>query len=377
MFLSSCRTGSHSGELLKGERLFTVDIGVLEDEIDLFHRGNIIPNSRNSLYMYQGLVFIANSLGGKIMEFSSYGDLLSLKYNEQSNPRPVQLSPIQEEDKIVNKTSVPFPFYEIGDIAVSSDHIMMVEDHVAPEGRLVDQDSGTLLQHIIHRFSPEGQHLDYIGQEGVGGTPFAFVDSIHITNNDELVVVTRDINDYQIFWYDREGDLRFNVRIDEDHMPAGQRPGDVPSVAGIFPDMNKSRLYIHFNFISDAHSHIDSRIYMLDLPQGLYSDYFILPENLQPINTPDGMGEIQYLYDFIGTAGDSYLYFLSRNNSVEQTLLIMNDQGRLVAKRIIRLENPDIFLTDFKVSKEGILTGLLGTPEGADVYWWRSDALIK
>jgi hypothetical protein len=375
--LASCRRGSAGGELLSGEKLFTIQVGVLEDEIDLFHRGYTLPNRKNRIFMYQGLIFVGNSLGGKIMEFSSYGDLISLRYNENSNPRPVLLSQRQDDAKIVNKVAVPFPFSDIGDIAVTSDHILLVEDHVPPERRLIDQDSGSVLQHVIHRFAADGEHLDYIGQEGVGGTPFPYVHSVEITANDDLVVTTRNGSAHEVFWYGSGGDVRFRVRIDEAHLPAGEDPSMMPSLSRIYPDMNRSRLYLHLNFLSEERENIDSRIYTLELPSGIYSGYFDLPDNIQSLPGPRGMEQIQYLYDFIGTAENGHLFFLSRNNSLEQSLLIMDSDGNLVARRLIRMDDPELMVTDFQVSREGIITGLLGNPDGVNVFWWRADALIN
>jgi hypothetical protein len=371
----SCGNPPGSGEILPGEELFTIQVGVLEDEIDLFHRGYSLPNRKNRVFMYQGLIFVANSLGGKIMEFSSYGDLISLKYNDQLNPRPVLLSQRQDESKIVNKIAVAFPFLDIGEIGVTSDHILLVEDHVPPERRLVDQDSGAVLQHVIHRFGADGEHLDYIGQEGVGGTPFPYVFSMEITANNELVVTTRNGSSFEIFWYNPDGDIRFSVRIDEAHLPAGEDPSMIPSLAAIYPDMNRPRLYLHLNFLSDNNA-VDSRVYTLELPSGMYSSFFELPPNVQPLPGPHGMENIQYLYDLIGSAGDAYLFFLSRNNVLEQSLLIMDNQGNLLARRLIRLDDPELMITDFQVSREGIITGLLGNPDGVDIYWWRTDELI-
>ncbi len=362
---------------MPAEKLFTVNIGLLEDEIDLFHRGLVLPNRKNRVFMYQGLIFVANSLGAKIMEFSSYGDLLSLKYNEDQNPRPVLLSPLQSEDTIVNRTAVVFPFNDIGEIAVTSNHVLLAEDHVAPERRLIDQDSAAVLQHVVHRFAPDGQHLDYIGQEGVGGTPFAHIMGLEVTSNDHIVVTTRNGPEYEVFWYNAEGDALFAVRIDEAHLPAGPDPSISPSLSGIRPDTEDLRLYMQIDYILPENRGVESRVYSLDLPEGIYRDFFLLPENTQTLPGAGGMQEIQYLYDFIGTADGGHLFFLGRTSGFEQSLIIMDRNGNLISRRRLRIENPEIFASDYQVSRDGIITGLLGDPEGVDIYWWRADRLLR
>lgn len=371
---SSCGSGG-GGEILEAEKLFDLPVGILEDEVDIFHRGNTLPNRKNSLYMYQGLIFIGNSLGSKVMEFSSYGDLISLIYNENENPRPVLLSSRQDEQMVVNRSATAFPFRDIGNIAVTEDHVLLVEDHVAPERRLLDQETGTALQHVIHRFGPSGNYLDYIGQEGVGGTPFPFIVSMNLTARDDLVVTTRSLNAYEIFWYNRDGDILYTLRIDEDHLPAGDQ-GTFPSLETIYPDMEAYRLYLHVNFEQENGENVTSAVYTLDLPESVYSGSFELPENLQPLPGQEGLEYIQYLFEFIGTAAEGHLFFISRNNSFEHTLIIMDNEGRLVARRILRIENPDIFFNDYTVSQEGIITALLGDPGGVALYWWRADELL-
>ncbi len=374
---SSCQKRSDSGVILESQKLFTIQIGVMEDEIDLFHRGQALPNKKNRIFMYQGLVFVGNSIGNKIMEFSSYGDLLSLLYNEETNPRPVLLSPIQQGQKVANKTFVAFPFQEIGEIAVTSDHLLLVEDHVPPERRLLDQDTGAVLQHIIHRFGADGEYLDYIGQEGVGGTPFPFIVSLNLTSRDEMVVVTRTLNDYWVYWYGTDGDILFTVHIDEAHLPASNENGYVPSLSKIYPDLEELRLYLSVNYESAEEIGVDSRVITLDVSSGVYNSRFRLPENLEPVPGSEGMEYLQSVYHFIGTAQGGYLFFLGRNNTMEHSLIILDSQGKLVADRILRHDNSEVFLSEFSVSKEGIITALLGDPRGADIYWWRSDELIK
>ena len=373
----SCNRSAVSGEVLSGENLFSLNIGMLEDEIDFFHRGATLPQGKNSIFMYQGIIFIGNSPGLKVMEFSSYGDLISLVYNDDENPRPLLLSSQSNDGKVVNRRAYPFPFRNIGDIAVSSDHVLLVEDRVSAERADFDQETGAILEHIIHRFAADGSYLDYIGQEGIGGTPFPFIISMELTARDDLVVLARNQNSHNVFWYNRDGERLFTVNIDEAHLPAGRSPGDFPSLAGIFPDVNEYRLYLHINFETSEPGVIDSRVYLLELPEGRYTGSFELTRNIQPLPSEEGMEYIEYPYQFIGAAENGNLFFfISRNNAFEHSLIILDSTGNLKARRILRVENPDLFFSDYQVSREGIITALLGDPDSADVYWWRVDRIL-
>ena len=65
----------------------------MEDQIDLFQFENAMVEPTNSVTMRDGWFYIANASAGKIMVFTSYGDLIFLLYNPQTNPAPTTLGP--------------------------------------------------------------------------------------------------------------------------------------------------------------------------------------------------------------------------------------------------------------------------------------------
>jgi hypothetical protein len=67
-----------------------------------------------------------------------------------------------------------------------------------------------------------GPLLLHGGQEGVGGTPFPYVISLHVTAKDQLVVVCRLPDSWQVFWFAREGTLLYRVEIDGAHLPVAR-----------------------------------------------------------------------------------------------------------------------------------------------------------
>ena len=68
--------------------LFSLSMGKMEDQIDLFQFENAMVERANSITMRDGWFYVANGSAGKIMVFSSYGDLIFLLYNPQTNPAP-------------------------------------------------------------------------------------------------------------------------------------------------------------------------------------------------------------------------------------------------------------------------------------------------
>ncbi len=75
-------------EHLVGEELFSLSLGRLEDQIDLFQPEGMTMDRTNRIAMRDGLFYVANGNAGKIMIFTSYGDLIFLLYNPKTNPRP-------------------------------------------------------------------------------------------------------------------------------------------------------------------------------------------------------------------------------------------------------------------------------------------------
>ena len=364
-------------------------MGRAEDQLDLFQVDSADQSRRTRVFMRQGLVYVSNGSANKVMEFNSYGDILSLVYNPEENPQPVLLRANPDDGTVANRRAVTYNFTEVGEIAVTSDSRLLVEDRLAEERALFDENLGVSLNRIVLRFGPEGRLVDYLGQEGVGGTPFPFVSRLAVTQRDETVVVTRTMNNWLVFWYDERGDLLYRVDIDLNRLPIPEESDrTIPLLESIFPDQEEARLYLKINYYQES---VDpgtgsaygiettaSRIYWLNLNEGIYDGYVEIPENVQVLPGPTifERSEQRFLYEFVGTAPGGHLYLLSREDEDRTQLLIMHVSGRVVRRRYLSLEEAEIVYRDFHVSPEGVLTGLLGFTDHAKVVWWRSDRFL-
>jgi len=79
-------------EELLGSELFSLSLGKLENQIDLFPSSSGTMEKKTTIDMRDGWFYVANGSSGKVMVFSSYGDLIFLLYNAQINPTPVFVS---------------------------------------------------------------------------------------------------------------------------------------------------------------------------------------------------------------------------------------------------------------------------------------------
>ena len=125
----SCRRSNVVASVNENE-LFTLKYGNFEDELNLFNLSQA-GDVRTYMTMRDGFFYVANGESKKIMEFNSYGDLLSLYYNDE-----VTKTPSFANDTVENSTkkAVAYPFNTLGPIAVDSRKYLYAVDTL-PEAR--------------------------------------------------------------------------------------------------------------------------------------------------------------------------------------------------------------------------------------------------
>jgi hypothetical protein len=214
---SSC-TGREAPSVDR-ENLFTLSIGRLEDQIDLFGLEGRPQALKTRLAMRDGIFYVSDGNGAKVVRFTSYGDLLSMIYDPETNPPPLTLKTEFDESDVVTRRAVSYPLNAPGEIAVDSRKHLYVEDRLPPDRRTFDADRRSLLDGVVLHFDADGHFLEYLGQEGVGGSPFPHIIGIHVSVDDEVAVVCRLSAGWNIYWYDREGNPLFLIKIDKDELP--------------------------------------------------------------------------------------------------------------------------------------------------------------
>jgi hypothetical protein len=381
-------------ELVSSE-LFSLSLGKMEDQIDLFQFDIAMVTRRNTIYMRDGWFYVANGSAGKVMVFSSYGDLLFLLYDPRLNPAPTSLGPAVAPggaggagDEASTRGAVAYPFEDIGEIAVSSDRTLYVEDAVAGTKVVKDAERRVFLSRVILRFDRKGKSLGYLGQEGVGGTPFPFVSALYVTARDQLVVVCRLPKSWETFWYSREGALQYQVEIATDGLPVKPENGVTPMLVKIVPDMESPIAYLVIYFYRDSSDStaaasgdsVICRAYKLDLRTERYDELPIeFPQN-PPRKERVGLKTTVIPSppsDLLGVTNGGYFSLLAYTDSNLYTLQVLDAAGRIQAQRRMVIEDTELAFRDLRLSATGILYGLLADQTGAHVSWWRSDMLLK
>ena len=369
---------------LERELLFSLEYGKMEDEVELFLDSGTVDR-KTRLATRGGLVYVASGHGGRIMEFTSFGDLVTLYYNADQNPRPVMLEAADGSDVQANRLAHEYSFNVVGEIAVMSDNTLLVEDQVPDRIAVLDDDLGVRLNRVVVRLDRSGSQRDYLGQEGVGGSFFPYIQSIDVTSRDDIVVTTAAPPSNIVFWYDSSGTLLRRIEIRPEHLPVPEEIDAEPVLESVTPDYDLRRLYLKVNYyISDDQiitgewsDRTMSRIYWIDIADGTFQGFVDVPENRSRDSLLDALGEPEvFSYELIGAARGEHLFLLSQESTAQSQLMILTTGGRVVRRRTIDLDYDEVIIRDLHISAEGIVGGLLALRDRVDIVWWRTDRLF-
>lgn len=387
ILLVSCSGGDTAS--LQGETLFKLSIGKMEDQIDLFQYPGKPSAEKTRLFMKNGLFYISNGNANKIMEFTSYGDILTLIYNPDQNPPPVTLTPSQKGESASNRRAYPFPFKQVGEVAVMNEREIIVEDKLPFDRQVYDEKLGVILDSIIVRFDKNGKMIDYFGQEGIGGTPFPYIERIEVNSRDEIIVFTRTVESWIVYWFSAGGVLLYTDTLSVSSLPLLGREGSIPSLDTVIADSSDPVLYLKIDYYgntitrqSGTETNIDfdrSRIYIRDVRRGVYTGSVEIPKVYIDRLEPGTFDEKRYevLYELLGVAKRDNFFLLAPKGSDSFELFIMNRKGETVVRKRITLNEEDLVFRTFHLSSDGILSALICKEYEAQVVWWRSDRLIE
>lgn len=388
--LAAIFTGcSRSGGIatLEKKEIFTLEYGNFENQLNIFDISSV-NDIRTSLVMRNGFFYIMNSEALKIMEMSSYGDLITFYYNPQYNKAPSYAG--LDGAKASTRKAVEYEFNELSAITVDSRKHLYAVDKFPFDRQDQDSENGQVLSQIVLRFDSDGHYIDYIGQQGPGGMPFPYINSIHATNDNELVVITSSNDNYTVFWFSSDGYLLYKMPIYKQKVPSPFENGDASrnwhSISNIVPDYNDRMLYLKIDYFSstiDEASRLQSGIsfngsyiYSLNIEDGKFGEPLeILPYTEQ--NT-EGFSNERYEipYDFLGITENGWFFFFINTDSGFNIQMIQRD-GQRILKRNLPVNRKDILYYSLDLSNSGILSVLFIKNDKAEINWWRTDSLIQ
>jgi hypothetical protein len=366
------------------EDLFTLEVGRMEDQIALYNLDGTRGIRSTGFTMRDGLFYIADGNGGKISRYNSYGDLLFMIYNEETNPPPVSLKTNISYEEQATRWAYPYPLEQPGWIAVDSRRHIFVEDRLPTQAHRIDTERNSLLDGIILHFDQDGRFVDYLGCEGIGGSPFPRIVALTATVNDELAVICRLPDGWDIYWFNSSGMLLYLVKISSSSIPVlPEWPKAVSVVDSVMASPDSRRLFMKADYSRDTFDQstntrtgsepVSSAIWILNVEDGSYSGMTEIP--LYEISQNGGDSKIRVFYIMLGVSrnGKALLYFpVETGYSLLYADTYTNEQQR----RNIKISNDEIKYNDFFLSAEGILSAMLADSYNIKLVWWRTDRLM-
>jgi len=389
---------------MRREQLFSLGYGPGEDQLDLFQIDKVSAVEKTCLTMREGIFYIANGAGMKVVRFSSFGDPLSMIYNSERNPEPIFLKVVSPKPakpsagapdsassaptaEGLGRTAAAYPFRAVGALAVDSKQTLYVEDRLPPERRVRDADSDALLDHVVLRFGKDGRYLDYLGQEGVGGTPFPYILGIYTLPSDDCVVVSMTQSGWMVHWFGSNGVLVSSLKLRREDLPAlGKGADSVPNLDKILPDLSGMAILMKVDYYrppSDSEAKdssgvgfAESWIYRMDLRDGKYVEKWRIQPIERTIKDEAGRSvKSSRIPTLLGVAGRAFFFIYADDDS--KTYVSTYDRSsKSVARYSIDIAPDELYYTSYYLSHDGVLCALLGTKYEARVVWWRFDKLI-
>lgn len=372
---------------LNENRLFTLEYGNFENELNLFDLAGT-GNINTFMSMRDGFFYVANGEARKILELNSYGDILSLYYNEEG-VKNVEFA--DESSKNSTKKAVTYPFNTLGPLTVDSRKHIYAVDTLPAERQEKDSSGGSILKNVVLRFDSNGTFLDYIGQQGPGGTPFPFIKNVYTTKKNELVVVCITNEGTATYWFNTSGFLIYNILINTGNIPklVHDEETDAPeyvTIENIVPDANDYRLYVKVDYyiasldqalkVQSGIDYEKSMLYPLDVVTGRYEEPLEIPSYEYSVTENLTKEVFNLPYNFLGVTENGWFFFIIPDDEGFLVQMVQPD-GQRIVKRSLSVDHSKILYYSLSLSGNGIISGLFVKNDVAEVNWWRSDSLLS
>jgi len=375
ILLSSCK--ERDLDHIEGVKQFSLNLGKLDSDMDIFIRQGVPYTGKNSFVQKDGFFYIVNGASSKVMKMNSFGDLIMLLYNEYENTR--SLLPSGEGDTVESSRKARiWNFNAPENIGVNTSGDILIIDRLDRDKAVENEIMNAICDRILLRFDSDGHYMDYLGMEGIGGTPFPFIKSFYITENDEPVVISRTTDLWYVFWFNRDGSLKYQVELNQQHIPhLDDQDDSIIHINNMIPDAVEDELLVEVSYYvspEDVNDHMgtlhSSRIYPLTLDSASF-DYWV------PVPDVQYTDDLREPMKLAGVKEDN-LFFINPAENNSLYLVIVNKKGKAVLKSLLESPSPEYpVFASYALSSEGILSSMLITEDHIDFIWWRTDLYLE
>jgi hypothetical protein len=357
----------------------------MEDQIALYSFDGDGGIRQAELAMKDGLFYISDSNGGKIVRYNSYGNMLFLIYNDETNPEPANLKP--KTDNLVTRWAFTYPLRAPGKIAVDSRKHIYTEERLPRDRHIFDAKNRALHESVILHFDEDGRFIEYLGQGGQGGGPFPRIAGLYTSVQDEIAAACILPQGWNVYWYNSQGEQLFLIQIMNNDIPA---PADwqdfIASVDTVMAAPDARKLYIKVDYyreIFDKSTNtristepMSTLIWILNIDSGNYENYVEAPFYEYSYSENGRTSNVRLLYSMLALARNGWilLYFPTEKG---YAVLRMDSSGHGQRRGFIKLEAGEARFNSFHLSPDGILSALLADEWKVKAVWWRMDRFMR
>lgn len=373
-------------QMIMPEKLFELPIGKTETDLAFFADNRIAPLDKVQIKMRDGLIYLLDPNVGKLMEFNSYGEILTLWYNPDKNPKPVLLKEENDvnraEQKEATKKAFSFRFNQPTAFAVNSQKQIYIADRLPDESTLDSAEFGQALNHVIICFGKTGKAEYILGQEGISGNPFPYITDLSIDKNDCLNISCYTKSGKVFFKYDNKGNLMHKAVINDQMIPSIQKE-TISRQAEILPTAHPDYILLRTDIYNDrtnGNRSTQSRflktiVWVYDLKERSFQGYFNLPNSETKVADTDSWTESSYpvMLSVDGFDHRSNIFLSSIEQEDTERILILNQLSRNIETKRLFTGFEKSLMIKRSVTPEGITLGIVFFPEKAEIYWWRTD----
>jgi len=396
LFFITLLTGclkSENIEAISENELYTIPYGNFEEQLGVKDL-NVVGSVRYGIFMRDGFFYVVNGDSKKIMEFNSYGDLLTLYYNEDSQISKLLENSTREAASIHHEISYPFDYP--GSIAVDSQKYIYVVCSISRDRQEQNEEENMLYCQTVLKISRDGSSVEYLGQQGPGGTPFPYIKNIYTTEKDELVVVCNSMDGMVVYWFATNGFLKYMIPVSEKAVPklnVINSVGEVEdnseyylTIENVIPDSVNYKLYVKIDYYSNyvdeeskfqsGINYIQTLLYPLNIENSSYEEPVSIPPYEESVVADYSRLTYKVPYDFLGVTKSGWKFFIVKTDKGFNIEMIQNENQRSL-RRHFTVNHNNILFDSMRLSSDGILTALYLEKEKARVVWYRTDSLIE
>jgi hypothetical protein len=270
---------------------------------------------------------------------------------------------------------------------VDSRKHIYVCDRLPYERHSFDPESKALLDSTILHFDENGRFVEYLGRDGIGGSPFPRIEGLFTSVRDELAVVCRLPTGWNIYWFESNGNFLFMVQLKNEAVPVPpDRDMVIASLDSIAAAPDSRRLYIKVDYYRNTYDEStntrtgnepdSSVVWIMNAEDGSWEKTVEIPFFEYNYTENNRRFTTRIPYSMLGVIQNSRIFLYFPVEGGYSLLLLSAGPGGEQRQGFVQVNTDELQFNVFDLSAEGILSGLLVDDWHVKLVWWRTDKFI-